>query len=423
VLRTGRAGVAHRVVVRDGSLRSGPDRGRGVLLTLCVTEITSWGILYYAFPVLAPAISASTGWSRALTTAGFSLGLIVSAAAGVPLGRLLDRLGPRPVMTTGSVFGTAALVWLANARSYSSFLLAWTAIGLAMSGVLYQPAFAALTRWYGTGRLSALTTLTAVGGLASTVFAPLTAVLSERMDWRDTYLVLAVVLLLVTVPAHAFGLRRPWLAARTERAHRAVPPSDVSRSRPFVLLAIVFLLGAFTGYAAVIGIVPLLVDRGLSTSSAALALGIGGIGQVAGRLCYRWTVGRLGVAGRMSVVMVVAAGCTALLGLLPGPTVVLAALVVLLGTSRGIVTLLQATAVSDRWGTAYYGRLNGLVLAPAQVMAAIAPWAGSALADLLGGYPSVFFVLAGSAVTAALLCWSTVPRPVTAGEDEPAAAA
>jgi hypothetical protein len=38
---------------------------RRVLVVLCVTEITSWGVLYYAFPVLAPSIAADTGWSSA----------------------------------------------------------------------------------------------------------------------------------------------------------------------------------------------------------------------------------------------------------------------------------------------------------------------------------------------------------------------
>ena len=33
-----------------------------MLLVLCLTEITSWGVLYYAFPVLAPSISDDTGW-------------------------------------------------------------------------------------------------------------------------------------------------------------------------------------------------------------------------------------------------------------------------------------------------------------------------------------------------------------------------
>ena len=76
---------------------------RRVLVVLCVTEIVSWGVLYYAFPVLAPSIAADTGWSIAEVTAAFSTGLVVSALLGIPAGRWLDRAGPRPVMTLGSV--------------------------------------------------------------------------------------------------------------------------------------------------------------------------------------------------------------------------------------------------------------------------------------------------------------------------------
>src|SRR6187397_1892317 len=60
---------------------SGP-RPAAALRALCVTQITNWGILYYAFPVLAPSIAVDTGWSATTITAAFSLGLIVSALAG-----------------------------------------------------------------------------------------------------------------------------------------------------------------------------------------------------------------------------------------------------------------------------------------------------------------------------------------------------
>jgi hypothetical protein len=55
-------------------------------------------------------------------------------------------------------------------------------------------AFAALTRWYGPRRVPALTTLSLVAGLASTVFAPLTALLTIHLGWRLTDVVLAAVL-------------------------------------------------------------------------------------------------------------------------------------------------------------------------------------------------------------------------------------
>jgi MFS family permease len=384
---------------------------RRVLAVLCVTEITSWGVLYYAFPVLAPAIAADTGWSIGTLTAGFSLGLIVSALVGIPAGRWLDRFGPRPVMTIGSVLGVPAVLGIATAPSLPWWFAAWTLAGVAMAGVLYQPAFAALTRWWGPRRVAALTALTLLAGLSSTIFAPLTAALVERLEWRGTYLVLAVVLAAVTIPAHLFGLRGPWPDPDPAgHAEHTADPGSIARSPSFVLLVAAIALGTFSAFAVVVNQVPLLIERGLSTTAAAWALGLGGLGQVLGRLGYAPLAAHSGVRGRAVLILAVSAAATALLGLLPGPAALLIAAAMLAGAARGVFTLLQATAITDRWGSTHYGRLNGLLGAPAMFATAVSPWAGAALAEPLGGYPAVFTVLAVLAGLAAVLAVGSVPR-------------
>jgi MFS family permease len=387
---------------------------RRVLVVLCVTEIVSWGVLYYAFPVLAPSIAADTGWTIAEVTAAFSAGLVVSALLGIPAGRWLDRAGPRPVMTLGSVLAVPAVVGIATASTLPRFFAAWVLAGVAMAGTLYPPAFAALTRWWGPRRITALTALTLLAGLASTIFAPLTATLLGHLQWRHSYLVLAGVLGVVTIPSHLLGLRGRWPDPdRADRpsAHVDDTPGTIARSRPFLFLVAAIALGAFTAFAVVVNQVPLLIERGLSTSVAAWALGLGGLGQVAGRLGYGRLARATGVRTRSVVILALAAVATALLAVLPGPTALLIAAAMLAGAARGVFTLLQATAISDRWGAAHYGRLNGLLSAPALLATALAPWAGAALAQTLGGYPAVFAVLAGLAALAAVLAIGTTPRP------------
>src|SRR4051812_10139734 len=88
-------------------------RLRRVLVALCVTEITSWGVLSYAFPVMLSSLTADTGWSTASAMGAFSVGAVVSAIAGVGVGRLIDRRGPRAVMTVGAVVGVAATLAIA----------------------------------------------------------------------------------------------------------------------------------------------------------------------------------------------------------------------------------------------------------------------------------------------------------------------
>lgn len=276
---------------------------RVVLITLCLTEITSWGVLYYAFPVLAPRITDDTGWSTLAVTAAFSAALVVAAVAGIGPGRWLDRHGPRWLMTAGSLWGPAALIGVAAAPSYGWFLAAWLMAGVAMAAVLYPPAFAALTRWYGPGAVRALMILTLVAGLASTVFVPLTTVMSSYINWRTTYLALALALLLaiVTVPAHALGLRRPWPPLPT--THLAESPTRIARSSPFIALVIAFALVSCASYAVIVNLVPLMNQRGLDGAVAATALALGGVGQVIGRLGYPSLAQHVSVVPRTLLVM------------------------------------------------------------------------------------------------------------------------
>lgn len=382
-----------------------------MLVTLCVTETTSWGVLYYAFPVLASRIGEDTGWSLTRLSAAFSFALLVSAVVGIAVGRRLDRHGPRWLMAVGSALAAAALAGVALAPSFGWFVCSWAVAGVAMSAVLYPPAFAALTRWYGDRRVHALTVLTLAAGLASTIFAPLTAALAAGLGWRTTYLVLAALLAVVTVPAHVLGLRRPWPAlALAPRAGVAHAPRTVVRSRAFICLVAAFALTSLTAYVVVVNLVPLLAERGFSAGTAALVLGVGGIGQVVGRVGYAPLVRRLSVRTRTAAVLGTVALSTALLGVLTWlPALV--AVAVLAGMVRGISTLLQATAVTDRWGPRDYGVLSSVVAAPSTITIAVAPVVGAGLAALLGGYASMLVCMAVIGVAAAALSLGSLPVP------------
>jgi MFS family permease len=153
----------------------------------------------------------------------------------------------------------------------------------------------------------------------------------------------------------------------------------------------------------VFSLMPLLTARGAAPAAAAWALGLGGLGQTIGRTLFASFARR--TTPRVRTVVLLAAGglTTSLLAAVPGPLPLLVAIAVLAGTVRGNLTLLQATAVTDRWGSAAYGRLSGLLAAPATVAGALAPWVAAALAGPLGGYPQLFVLLAALSALAALL--------------------
>ncbi len=220
-----------------------------------------------------------------------------------------------------------------------------------------------------------------------------------------------MILAAVTVPTHALALRAPWPPAPQNSARRTTTHSDsVIRSRPFLMLAAALTLNGFAMYAVVIAIVPLLTERGASPTAAAWALGLGGAGQTLGRTLYTTLARHTGVTTR-TVALIAAGGATTLaLALTPGPYPLLLLLAISAGMVRGNLTLLQATAVTDRWGTTHYGRLSGLLAAPVTVASALAPFAGAALAVELGGYSTLFALLSAASLAAASLAALSTQR-------------
>jgi MFS family permease len=389
---------------------------RRVVVVLSLSQVVSWGCLYYGFAALQSSITRDTGWSATSVTAAFSLSQLASGVVGVWVGGHLDARGPRAVMTGASLLAGPGMLVVAAAPSLPWFFLGWLLVGTAMAGTLYPPAFAAVTRWGGESRVRALTTVTLAGGLASTVFAPLAAGLDAWAGWRAAYVGLAAVVLVVTVPLHWRGLDHPWPVADQGQGGDAAGAEEVVRSRAFLLLGAANALAALAAFAVVVNLVPMLREQGLDTRTAAIVLGLGGLGQVLGRIGYPRLAASIGVTARGVSVVGAMAVLTAALALAPVETSLVVAISLVLGLARGLHTLVQATAVTDRWGPASYGRLNGVLTAPALAASAAAPFAGALLASVTGSYATAFLVLAGVAAAAALLLTGATPAdPGSAG--------
>lgn len=384
---------------------TGMDRPRGGLAAMCVAQTTSWGLLFYSLPAAVAPIAQETGWSDTAITGALSAGLVVSAIAGLTVGSVLDSRGPRTVMTLGAIIGVVALALVAWSPTLPLFYLAWLVAGFAQSAVLYPPAFAVITRWYGPRRVGPLMTLTLVAGLSSTVFAPLTAYLIEQFGWRTSYLIMAGILAAVSVPLHALFLNSTWSDTGSEPTAQQARKEirQVTRTRQFITLQAAMTVATFTLFAVTINLIPLLLERGIDYSTAALAFGLVGAGQVIGRLGYPPLTRRTTAQQRTLVIL--GAGALGLWGLatVPEPTWLLIALAVGTGAARGCHTLLQATAVSDRWGTQNFGATNARFNAPMTAVTALAPVSGPLLASLVGGYPAMAIIMAALLTVAAAL--------------------
>ncbi|MFB9309785.1 MFS family permease [Agromyces hippuratus] len=319
------------------------------------------------------------------------------------VGRWLDDRGPRLVMTLGAVIGSLGLVIVSAASDLVVFTLGWVVCGLAQSAVLYQAAFTVIARRHGDSRRSAMTILTLAGGLASTVFAPVVAGLLTAFDWRATFLILAGALLVLTVPLHWFFLERAWAQLPPAHAGEVVHHvGAVIRTRRFWMLEVSMVTLAAALFSVTLAIIPLYMEKGMTYELAAWALGLLGAGQVVGRLLYvaipHGTAPWVTLAATSSLAVVL----LALMGLVPGPPWLLIGVGIIAGAVRGAQTLVQGSAVADRWGTRNYGSINGVFAAPITAITALGPALGPVIAVAVGGYSAMALLMAGVAVVAVI---------------------
>jgi MFS family permease len=361
-----------------------------VVGALSITVTVGYGVLQYAFGVLLPSMHAELGMSRTEITGAFSLAVLVSAVAGLPVGVLLDRVSPRPLMTVGAL--AAALLVAAWSRVHTplELYLVFAGLGLAMACLLYEAAFTVVAKWFSSRRQAALTTLTVVGATASLIFSPLTHELDAALGWRDALLVLAAILAAVAVPLHALALRRS--PPPFEDSSRVRAPRQVLSSKSFWLLAAAFMLGSFSTFAIVVLLVSLLIHDGSSAGFAAFVAGLLGFAQLPGRLMLGLVGRRL--SERSLPIAVFGLGAAALV-LLASDRSGWAAIVfaTVYGASNGMSTLLRATLVADLWGRESYGALLAALSAPFNLARAAAPVLASALVAFTGSYTALLWLL------------------------------
>ena len=392
--------------------------GWTILLALSWTELTSWGILYYGFSVFVAPLGAELGWSSVAINGAFSASLLCSGIAAVWIGRLVDRLGPRPIMTAGSILAALLLLSWATVGNLAAFYLIWVGLGVAMAASLYEPAFAAVATWFVTRRARALTILTFVAGLASVIYIPLIAWLIGRLGWRGALVALAAILAVATIPPHALLLRRrpqdlgllPDGAAGAGvpgAAASAVPGASVraaTRSGSFRWLTTGFCLAFFANVAVTVHLIPFLIARGYGAGFAATAAGLVGIMALPGRLIFTPLGGIWPRRYVTAVIFILQAVALAVLLTVRGEAGVFA-FVALFGAGFGAITPARASLVAELYGARHYGSIAGILAFFVTGARALAPVSAGFLYTVSGRYEPVFWALAVIALlaTAAIL--------------------
>jgi len=382
---------------------------------MSLTQLISWGSVFYLFALLMAPVEHELGMTRAQSSLAFSLAMLVEGLMAYPVGRWIDRGQERAVMTLGSAGLGMCLLLLSQVHTPTAFYAVWMAMGAAMAATLYSPAFAVVTRRFPNDFRRAIITLTFLGGLASTVFIPLTSWLMAWLGWRHAVWCLAALHLLVCVPLHAVLLRgapvqsvRP-LEPENTSAHKASSPLRKHLlSAPFLLIGVFVVLMMAVTAALPAHMVSLLRENGLGeTWAIAIPASIGAI-QVLGRLLLYYFEHHFDLhrANRL-IPCLIPLGLAALL---VAPWVghvqiyMLMLFVLFFGMGNGMLTIVKGTAIAEYVNRDHVASLNGALGMPMALARAAAPLVLGLLWSREAGYAYGLWLMLGlSAVAIAAL--------------------
>ena len=371
---------------------------------LGITQIVGYGTVFYSFSLLMEPLQLAIGATKNITVGAFSLALVIAGVCATHVGRTIDRIGGRMVMTTGSIAAGLLLIAFSRVESVAGLYVAYACLGATMAAILYEPAFAVLTRIFGGNARRAITGLTLFGGLSSTVFWPLTQALMAHFGWRDTLLILGAMNLLLCAPLHLCFLPGRSPRPQSERPTRGESANSKSLQEVLREPAFYFLGGAFMANGLIfsalsVHMLPMMQSKGLEVAAAALAGALVGPMQVLGRI-FELTFGRRFAIAQVGLLALCVLPIALLVFATSGnhlwPIVIFA---LLYGLSNGVVTIVRGAMPAQLFGRDHYGAVSGALAMPQMFALASGPFVVSLIWTMTGGdYDRVLFIL--SAISA-----------------------
>lgn len=387
-----------------------------LVFCLGTAQTIAFASSYYLPAILAEPMAQTIGISTTTVFIAFSLSLIISAIPGPLAGQLIDRFGGRPILMISSLMFALGLFVLGFAYNTVTLFAGWILMGLAMGTGLYEAAFSTLVRLLGQEARPSISGITLLAGFASTLGWPLSTWMQAHWGWQGACWGWAALHLLVGLPLYALlpnpgktaaqksettqvsGLSEEGLAPEVQDQFlgAATLQNHQATQRTAIVLSISFTVIWFSVTAMAVHLPRLLESTGLGLEAAVGIAALVGPAQVLARFLEFGFLRRIHplVQAKLSSLAHPMGGLALLM--LGGPAAALFA--VLHGAGAGILTIIKGTLPLVLFGTHGYGARQGLIMLPARVGQAFAPFVFSILMSKFGTQALWFTVLPSFAV-------------------------
>jgi len=378
----------------------------------------------FSLPVLLQPIVRDTGWSVAGVSSAMTIGFLAMAFASMIWGTLSDRIGPRPVVLTGSIVIAASLALASRATSLIEFQLLFGLLVGAATAAIFAPMMACVTGWFDTHRSLAVSLVSAGMGMAPMTMSPLVAWLVSSYDWRTTMQILAAVVAAIMIPVALLVRRPPAFAGGAAASGDAGPQSEMSlaqavRSPQFIILLATNFFCCATHSGPIIHTVSYAISCGIPLLAAVSIYSVEGLAGLGGRIAFGLLGDRFG-AKRVLVLGLLVQAFGALAYVFVRELAAFYAVAALFGFIYAGVMPLYAVLARENFPLKMMGSVIGGTAMAGSLGMATGPIAGGLIYDTFASYAWLYIGAWGMGLGAFLMALSFRPFPKARAAPVPA---
>ena len=340
------------------------------------------------------------GWTRATTSGAYSLFMLLHGALYIITGRLNDKYGPRIVIIVCSLFlGLGYLLMSQVNTIWQLYLFYGVLVGIGMTGNV--PLLSTISRWFVKRRgLMTGIALSSVG-IGTMIMPPLLTWLISTNGWRNSYIIVGIIVLVLVILAAQFLRRDPsQMGQLPDGANEVTIESsnleaggfslqEAIHTKHFWMLGAMFFCGAFCLQSIMVHITPHATDLRISAASAASILAIIGGLSIVGRIIIGSAGDRMGSKTAFIITFVMMS--VSLFWLVTAKEIrALCLFAVVFGIAYGGFIVLFSPSVAELFGLNSHGVILGIITFVGTIGGAIGPVLAGGIFDATDSYTLAF---------------------------------
>lgn len=376
-----------------------------VMVIMSIFILATNGIPFYTFGIFLRPITTEFNWERGALSAALSITMLGAGGLGIITGRLSDKYGPRLLVTVNGVLAGIAFLLMSQISSLWQVYLIWGLLLSIANSCVFIPVMSTIPRWFTKKRGIAMGIAVSGFGLGGVTTPFLAQWLISTYGWRQTYIFLGLITLVIITPLAQFMRPSPQRMGLKPYGENGIiedeqPLTSIAEGLSFTqaiktgrfwIFGLILFCFLFALQVIIVHIVPHAVDIGIPTTIAASLISILAGGGLIGKLTAGFISEKIGARLALSACLVLAT--LALIWLQFSRDVwTLYLFAAVFGVAYGGVVPLQNLIPAELFGLKFLGIILATIFLLGTIGGAIGPVLAGSIFDVTGSYRLAFLI-------------------------------